>query len=157
MALSEWRGLPKSSKQAARLKRKFYYTGKPCQNGHVAPSKVHYGCIVCIGLGKARADIKINERMAQRELESKGAIRAPMTTETADGRVLVAIAERGGVFTRDELVDPEVRGMGHSIVSRAVTALIKRNLVQYDGRVYRVTLPGYSAAVRLGAKPAKFG
>jgi hypothetical protein len=154
---STWRGLPKTSKLASRLKRKFYFTGKPCRNGHIAPAKVRYGCIVCIGLAKARADIKINERMAQRELENRGAVRPPLTTKTAVGQVLVAIAERGGIFTRDELVDTSVRGMSRSIVNRAVSSLLGSKLVQHDRRVYRVTLAGYGTAMRLGASPAKFG
>lgn len=154
-----WKRLPRSSAEAERLGRRYFFSGKKCRNGHIGLSKVHHGCVICMGLSKARAEVRLHERIAERELHREGPVRRrrAISTDTAEGRVLIAIAERGGVLTQSELVDPTVRGMGKAIVSRAFGSLLRSKLIERKGGVTRVTLAGYGTATRLGAVNAKFG
>jgi hypothetical protein len=145
--------MPRSSAEAQRLRRLYFFSGKPCRNGHVALSKVHHGCVICIGLSKARSEIRLHERIAERELNREGPVRRrkAISPDTAEGRVLIAIAERDGVFTQSELVDSTTRGMGKAIVSRAFGSLLRRKYLQTDAHVTHVTLAGWVEAKRLGA------
>ena len=153
-----WSKMPRSSAEAERLGRRYFFSGKPCRNGHIGLSKVHHGCVICMGLSKARAEVRLHERIAERELDREGPIRRrkAVSTATAEGRVLIAVAERGGVFTQSELVDSSTRGMGKAIVSRAFRSLLRRKYLRADANVTRVTLLGWSEAKRLGAIDPKF-
>lgn len=150
--------MPRSSGEAQRLRRLYFFSGKRCRNGHIALSKVHHGCVICMGLSKARAEVRLHERIAQRELEREGRVRRvrAVSGNTAEGRVLIAVAERGGVFTQSEVVDTSTRGMGKAIVSRAFRSLLRRKYLRADANVTRVTLLGWSEAKRLGAIDPKF-
>jgi hypothetical protein len=132
------------------MRRRFFYTGEPCRNGHVAPSKVKAGCIICLGLSKARAEVRLQERIALRELEREGRVGRPkpLVRGSAEVRVLIAIAERRGVLTQAELVAP---GMSKTIVSRAIRSLRGRQLIETVGRATSVTLPGWIEAKGHGA------
>ena len=152
----QWLGLPRSSNAAVRLGYAYYFTGEKCRNGHIAPGKVEKGCIVCMGLARARADIRLSETIALRELKKLGPVRRPVTLSTTEASVLTDIAERGGVFTQTELIQPGVRGLGKASVSRAIASLMLKQLIVFDGRIYRVTPVGHGTASRIGAKPAPF-
>jgi hypothetical protein len=146
----DWKALPRSSKQAAKLGRRYYFSGEPCRNGHVAPAKVRSGCIICMGLSKARAEVRLHERIAQRELDREGAVRRPLSLVpgTCEVGVLIAVAERKGIATQAELVGP---GMSKASVSRALRALGRRKLIETRGGATVVTLAGWVEAQRLGA------
>lgn len=148
-----WSKMPRSSAEAERLGRLYFFSGKKCRNGHIGLSKVHHGCVTCMGLAKARSEIRLHERIAERELDREGPIRRrkEISPDTAEGRVLIAIVERGGVFTQSELVDSSKRGMGKAIISRAFGSLLRRKYLRSDSNVTRVTLTGWIEAKRLGA------
>ncbi len=153
----DWKLLPRSSAEAKAHDRLYYYSGGRCRNGHFALAKVGKGCVVCIALGEARAAVRVHERIAQRELDRNEPVRGDLRPATTEARVLVAIAERAGIITQTELADPAVRGMSRANVSAAVRSLRRRKLVEFDGRVYRVTRVGWGNAIRLGAVGARFG
>lgn len=146
----DWKDLPHSSAQATKLGRRYFYTGEPCRRGHIALSKVKTGCTICAGLSKARAEVRLHERIAQRELDREGAVRRPkpLVPGTAEVRVLVAIAERRGVVTQAELVAP---GLGKAAISNAFRSLRRRKFIQSNGRTTSVTLRGWMEAKALGA------
>jgi len=71
--------------------------------------------------------------------------------ETAVDRVLVRIAERGGVDTREELVDRGTRGMSRANVNKAIVTLVEQGLLDdRDGRIV-ATSQGLDRALELGA------
>lgn len=78
---------------------------------------------------------------------------ASMTADEARGRCLINIVEQGGVHTRAELVDEDVKGMSRANVQKVVTWLRDHGLIMApgDGPI-TATDAGAERARALGAK-----
>jgi hypothetical protein len=71
--------------------------------------------------------------------------------ENAVDRVLVRIAERGSVNSREELVDTRTRGMSRANVNKAVVTLVGQGLLDENERRIVATTEGLDRALELGA------
>ncbi len=67
-------GLPTSRQEAKKSGSKYYFTGDPCQNGHLSPRYMDGDCIQCKRNGRRRAADKRKAKYREkvdRELKAK--------------------------------------------------------------------------------------